>query len=102
MQPRRLSWLESAKCAEHGRDSEPPNRRSGREANKYAAEYCSGCPVVAECAEDALRTSDTGLVRAGIFVGGYGNVQRPAARAMLQQIVESGAEPVRLSTRGAA
>lgn len=34
-----------------------------------AAKLCAGCPVIPECAARALITRDSGIVRAGLWLG---------------------------------
>lgn len=83
-------WHERAECAAHGCDPSlegtPPRYRA-----RVAAEYCAGCPVMAQCAVEALRNVDTGVVRAGVFLDAYnGRYHRPVKRRQLEAIAEAG------------
>lgn len=44
------------------------NTRQVHFRKKWAASACAGCPVVAECARDALSTNAYGVVRAGMYL----------------------------------
>lgn len=65
-------WHERAKCA--GREptkyevvvSTVP--RVAREQDEYARNLCAGCPVVLDCALDALDYGDVGVIRAGLIL----------------------------------
>lgn len=65
-------WHERAKCA--GREptkyevvvSKIP--RVIREQDEYARNLCAGCPVVLDCALDALDYGDVGVIRAGLIL----------------------------------
>ena len=83
-------WHERAECAAHGCDPSlegtPPRYRA-----RVAAEYCAGCPVMAQCAGEALRNVDTGVVRAGVFIdNSNGRYHRPEKRRQLEAIAEAG------------
>lgn len=41
---------------------------SGHACKSYAAGMCHGCPVILECAEEALRFGDRGVIRASVFL----------------------------------
>lgn len=63
-----MTWFNHAMCA--GMDSEKFTVRTNPVPNgpvvKQARALCAGCPVIAECADDALLHRDTGVIRAGI------------------------------------
>lgn len=63
-----MTWFKAAMCS--GMDPEKFTVRTVPVPNgpiwKAAQEVCAGCPVVAECADDALLHRDTGVIRAGI------------------------------------
>lgn len=81
-------WHERAACAAHrcdaGLEGTPPGKRPS-----VAARYCAGCPVMAECAAEALSTRSTGVVRAGIFIPATSSSYlHPSKRRVLQSIAE--------------
>ena len=64
-----MYWWEHAAC--HGEtrlDPTLPNLGNA-ERRRIARWYCSGCPVKAECAADALRHGDIEHIRGGIWTG---------------------------------
>lgn len=81
---RRENWIERAWCAEHQLDPTPPTSSNGRTAQRYAVEYCSACPVIQECARDALLFGDVCVVRAGVYLSGNGRSQNASARFKLR------------------
>lgn len=84
---RPVHWTDLADCAER---TNPTFDLAGvpvNERNAVARWYCMGCPVVKECAVDALKYRDTGVVRAGVWLQSAGN-QTPAARRRLQKVVQ--------------
>ena len=80
-------WFNAAMCS--GMDPEKFTVRSTPVPNgpiwKAAQKACDGCPVVAECADDALRHRDSGVVRAGVplrpFFGQHEDDRRALAAA---------------------
>ncbi|ANI91256.1 Hypothetical protein BJL86_0449 [Dietzia timorensis] len=81
-------WIDRAACAKHRADPCPPSCHHSKVA-AYAAEYCRGCPVVRECAADALERGDISVVRAGVYLGTRGRRQAPGARRALASIANS-------------
>ncbi|MGC3903939.1 WhiB family transcriptional regulator [Corynebacterium variabile] len=94
-------WWQDAQCA--GDDPEryetaPDHAYSTCNDVRRMAEWighgavCDGCPVIAECARDALDRRDAGVVRGGIpcppNTVGAGNLA--AARAALATVAETG------------
>lgn len=69
-------WHERALCL----DVEPTefDKREG-------VRFCVGCPVIRECALDALENRSVGVVRAGVFLRGY---TFPESRRDLYQVLE--------------
>lgn len=79
MKPRKIirqDWREAAQCA--GQDPAawdveawPRLPKGGDRAavhNSRAAALCTGCPVLAECAADALKPLAVATVRAGVAI----------------------------------
>jgi hypothetical protein len=69
------SWQDGAKCAKRNRiTGERPNPELWVTSNlkraphrqRHAAELCAGCPVIGQCAEDAVRMRAAYVVRAGV------------------------------------
>ena len=86
-----MSWQDRAACARHRLDPEPPyGAGAGLLIHRYAAAYCAGCPVLAECARDALAHRDIGVVRAGVYCAPNGVSQRVHVREALQQAAGHG------------
>ena len=83
-----MSWRDLAMCA--GRTSPDPDLQS-RPTNvsyaKAAQRYCQGCPVVVECAQDALDHGDHSVVRAGVYLFGANGYRRAASTQALQDVV---------------
>lgn len=87
------SWRDKAQCA-----GDNPRRYTLDEKGEFfvvsverqmrAWELCQGCPVKAECAEDALIGKDVGVVRAGTWIP-CGRRQPTAARQALLNIARS-------------
>lgn len=70
-------WLEQAKCRTMNPDDFDLGNLldkgvDGNDVAQVRAEramsLCEGCPVIAECARDALVPLSVGLVRAGVYV----------------------------------
>ena len=83
-------WHELAECARHrcnpSLEGTPPKK-----LQRVARSYCAGCPVMAECAAEALQNTDTGVVRGGMFIPqGNGRYHRPSTVAALRAVVEAG------------
>ncbi|MFE7797041.1 WhiB family transcriptional regulator [Nocardia sp. NPDC057440] len=67
-------WMAEAKCV--GRDPNlyetkkiRVNKRVPGSLRQQAYYLCRGCPVMAECADYALRWKQTGVVHAGVPLG---------------------------------
>lgn len=77
------SWDDEAVCRAHGRYPVPPR---GVDPARYAHDYCAGCTVIRECAQDAIDTRSIGVVRAGIFVRARGRKPNPEMTTYLAEI----------------
>lgn len=75
-------WRDRAAC--QGRDLSEATLEHvsthGRTA--IAREYCYGCPVIAECAADAVECRDSGIVRAGVWIAQNTSGAAKARRAL--------------------
>lgn len=71
-----LMWRDMAACL--GMDTEIFFPRKGGTAEK-AKEVCSGCPVRAECLDDALRLGDETGVRGGLTASDRRRLPRRSA-----------------------
>lgn len=63
------TWTQHAKClgtVTPGNDPFEPGR--GHDRKKIATKLCAGCPVMLECAQDALHYRDQGVIRAATFI----------------------------------
>ncbi len=80
-------WRDDAACL-GAEVIEPwlPGIRS-TDAPELARWYCMGCPVVRECATDALRNRDRGIIRAGLWLG-----DRPSPHVRRQLRTLAGAD----------
>lgn len=93
------TWHADAKCAYAQRpqnwDLPLSNRLSRAESLVHCATLCAGCPVIRECAQEALDVNDRALVRAGVAlplqcgIRYYGGL----ARRMIDAIA-GGASPI--------
>lgn len=64
---RKSDWVTRAKCV--GRDPQAYELEYFRgDRDKYAAGICYGCPVIQDCAADALEPLAVGTVRGGVWV----------------------------------
>lgn len=75
-----MGWFENAQCvgldprefdldwlAAHRYTHRPTFRRV---VDKHAERVCHGCPVIRECALDAMRAPDIGVIRGGVALHG--------------------------------
>ena len=82
-------WREKAKCLgqdwrEYVVENMPKGRNATMTRSILAQAKCSGCPVKAECAGDALDNNDAGVIRAGIpITGSVGSVDHREAAEKL-------------------
>lgn len=95
-------WAARAKCA--GRDPadyelEPLHGGTRESINRNqllkqarAHDLCLGCPVIAECAKDALETKAHGMVRGGVWVSASHGEKDIAEAAKL--LLEKAAAPL--------
>lgn len=86
-------WRDRALCAGRPLSEAHPHVR-GDQRVTAARRYCAGCPVVAECAADALTFRDTGIIRAGVWLPQYDDrTALKRARARLAVIAEGRPDP---------
>lgn len=52
--------------------------------------FCQSCPVVRQCARDAVEAMDTGVIRAGVPIPGAGRTGRVQARTALKLLAMTG------------
>ena len=87
-----MSWLTKALCAglpPHDFDLAASHKHASREGkNEIARRLCDGCPVIGECADDALEHRDFGVVRAGVWLepGSSGLIPSAGAVRRLRRI----------------
>lgn len=82
-------WGGRAACA--GRTSPDPTFPDlhGAYRRVLAYEYCKGCPVMAQCAADAVEQRDEGIVRGGVFIPLHNNsTMYRAARRSLRYVAD--------------
>ncbi|AJE32552.1 hypothetical protein B842_03495 [Corynebacterium humireducens NBRC 106098 = DSM 45392] len=81
-------WANRAAC--RGEDptrfvlDEQPHLVPADKRDRVAFQLCAGCPVRAECAQDALTHRDVGVVRAGVWIGLHPSASRPTNKAIRQ------------------
>lgn len=84
-------WLPLAKCTSANPRNYSFDTSKGRDLQAEAAALCAGCPVLVDCARDALAPLAVGTVRAGVWIPSntttYGNHGRRLARARLNEVV---------------
>ena len=87
-----MSWRDRAGCL--GREWPPYDLpdMSVAERRKVARWYCLECPVIRECARDALDRDDVSVIRAGLWLAPASTHQSRSTRAALAAVAE-GAEP---------
>ena len=78
-----MSWRDRAGCL--GREWPPYDLpdMSVAERRKVARWYCLECPVVRECARDALDGGDVSVIRAGLWLAPASTRQSRSTRAAL-------------------
>lgn len=80
-------WHRNAKCADGDpTDWDLPSGYKVPAQQRNANRVCFGCPVVKQCAADALRHRDRDIIRAGVHIPGetHGDV-RPAIRELARR-----------------
>lgn len=95
-------WMADAQCREMDWDDfEIPAKVRGdspeqdlRRKWDYATELCALCPVITECALDALDQEDTEIIRAGVPLPMKGNSSYRRAQTALQIIADGTPIPV--------
>lgn len=90
----RREWTRQALCL--GRDPgmyELEEFRGDRE--KYARGACVGCPVIGECAADALDPLAVGTVRAGVWISEQSSMRRAARRQLIDAAARARADRAR-------
>lgn len=84
-------WLSLAKCAGADPHEYSFDTIKGRDLQAEASALCAGCPVLVDCARDALEPLAVGTVRAGIWIPDntsmHGSRARRLARARLNEVV---------------
>lgn len=84
--PPHKTWVKQAKCANSDPRKFDPVGRPHK--NRIAAKLCAGCPVIAQCAQDALHYQDEGIIRAATWIPSHsdGNAIMPTIIARLETI----------------
>ena len=80
-------WRDRAKCRGRNPRYWDLAGRTHLDAETAARTICRGCPVIAECALDAIDHGDAGVIRAGVCLWprGHGS-QRDADTHRLREI----------------
>lgn len=66
---RNQMWRDHAQCGGRFREFEIETNKTSEEEKQTTAEMlCAGCPVMAECAEDALERESWGTIRGGVWL----------------------------------
>ena len=93
-----MDWHERAQC----RQGDPARfyvpagvwmrRKSGdrdgwMQRMRELGSVCDGCPVIRQCAADAIAGKDVGVIRAGVPLPEYGRHKRRGVEAALAMIV---------------
>lgn len=103
LQSRDTHWLGDAQCAGMDTDEfEYPEHIRGLTTTEMksrrwhrAANLCLGCPVIRECAADALDQHDASIIRAGVPIPERGSTPYyRRARTWLQEIADGTPLPV--------
>lgn len=80
-------WRDQAKCGGQAVPDPTLPDEPSNDKQRIARIYCQGCPVIAECAADALQHHTSGIIRGGMFVPTGGGWSIPArARIKLEAI----------------
>lgn len=92
-------WITRAQCCDMDpNDFDPPHHINDNDIERrwdYAAGLCSGCPVIAECARDALEQHDGEIIRAGVpLPQPRGNASYKRAAAALRLIARGTPLPI--------
>lgn len=87
-------WVAHAKCRGGDLRQFDPVGRPNKQ--QIAARLCAGCPVIQECAQDALHYQDQGVIRAATFIPNHaeGIPLLPGLIARLERIAGIDAEVV--------
>lgn len=85
-------WGHRAACA--GRTSPDPSLPGVSRwlRQDVALDYCRACPVIRECAADAVEHRDTAVIRAGLYIPITDTAKR-AARRRLRAIRDGRLDP---------
>lgn len=90
-----MHWRLRALC--RGRDPEDYDLTFSKDLGEdetrdsRARALCEGCPVMVECAAEALEPLAVGTVRAGVWIPDWGRTRRrTTARQRLEEIVAHG------------
>lgn len=88
-----MTWRKDAQCAGQPLSDfvldTGVGRVPARQRRDQARRLCVGCPVVGECAADALEFEDRGVVRGGVWIpspGHPGNQALPTAVNALRDV----------------
>lgn len=79
-------WIDDAKCKGGDLRQFDPVGRPNKQ--QIAAKLCSRCPVIRQCAQDALHYKDQGVIRAATFIPNHaeGVPMLPGLIARLERI----------------
>lgn len=81
-------WWDRAGCIDDDRIDPALPGLNADKRDRIAAFYCLGCPVVTQCAQDALEHRDIGVIRAGTFIGASRAQPTRTSRRRLAAIAE--------------
>ena len=79
-------WWTRAECRDDDRIDPALPGLGQRQREKIATFYCLGCPVKQQCAADALRHRDIGVIRAGVWIGASRITPSKVAHRRLERI----------------
>lgn len=95
-------WRGRAACRTSDPEDWFPVSTSGARVRTVvlARRYCAGCPVLRDCAHDAMANRDAEGIRAGVLLSS-GSPYRPSAAALggLRSVVETGLIPGQVAGR---
>lgn len=83
-----MSWRDRAACAGRTKPADDLPGLSVRQRREVARWYCLECPVVRECAADALDRGDIGVIRGGLWLSPASSRQSKMTRRALAAVAE--------------